>query len=308
MLRWTTRNIKKFNKTSVWLKTSLILLLLLIVYHIHNRSIKEGFIQQKEFLLKEGPEVYDDFYSEIYDDLIYDQVKNEFEVGEIINITEPNKQSRILDIGSGTGRIVKLFEEKGIPAEGLEISSSMISKAEENFPNCSFKNGDATQSITYSQGTFTHITCLYFTLYYIRNKEQFFRNCYNWLMPGGYLIISLVNRDQFDPILNTADPLMWVSAQKYAKERITSSGVKFKEFQYKANFVLDKPDDLATFTETMKDDKTGNVRKNIHRLYMPTQKHIISLAKNAGFILQGKVDLVNIQYEYQYLYILYKPN
>ena len=42
-----------------------------------------------------------------------------------------------LDIG-GTGRIVKLFEEKGIPAEGLEISSSMISKAEENFPNCSF--------------------------------------------------------------------------------------------------------------------------------------------------------------------------
>jgi len=308
MLRWTTRKIKKFNKTSVWLKVALILILLLIVYHIHNQTIKEGFIQQKEFLLKEGPEIYDDFYSEIYDDLIYDEVKNEFEVGEIINITQPTKQSRVLDIGSGTGRIVKLFKEKGIPAEGLELSSSMISKASENFPKCSFKHGDATRAITYSQGNFTHITCLYFTLYYIRNKEQFFRNCYSWLMPGGYLIISLVNRDQFDPILNTADPLMWVSAQKYAKERITSSVVKFKDFQYKANFDLDKPDDLATFTETMKDDKTGNVRKNIHRLFMPTQKHIISLAKNAGFVLQGKVDLVNIQYEYQYLYILYKPS
>jgi len=308
MLRWTTRNIKKFNKTSVWLKATVILILLLIIYHIYYQTIKEGFIQQKEFLLKEGPEVYDNFYSEIYDDLIYDKIKNEYEVGEIINITNPTKHSRILDIGSGTGRIVKLLKDKGFPAEGLELSSSMVSKAEENFPDCQFKIGDATQAMTYPANTFTHVACLYFTLYYIRNKEQFFRNCYEWLMPGGYLIISLVNRDKFDPILNTADPLVWVSAQKHAKERITSSVIKFKDFQYKANFVLDKPDNLATFTETMKDDKTGNVRKNIHRLYIPTQKYIISLAKNAGFILEGKVDLVNVQYEYQYLYILYKPN
>jgi len=308
MLRWTTRNIKKFNKTSGWLKATVILILLLIIYHIYYQTIKEGFIQQKEFLLKEGPEVYDNFYSEIYDDLIYDKIKNEYEVGEIINITNPTKHSRILDIGSGTGRIVKLLKDKGFPAEGLELSSSMVSKAEENFPDCQFKIGDATQAMTYPANTFTHVACLYFTLYYIRNKEQFFRNCYEWLMPGGYLIISLVNRDKFDPILNTADPLVWVSAQKHAKERITSSVIKFKDFQYKANFVLDKPDNLATFTETMKDDKTGNVRKNIHRLYIPTQKYIISLAKNAGFILEGKVDLVNVQYEYQYLYILYKPN
>ena len=307
MLRWTTRNIKKFNKTSVWFKVSLIFVLLLLVYHIHNRTIKESFVQQKEFLLKEGPDIYDDFYSEIYDDLIYDKVKNEYEVGEIINTTQPTQQSRVLDIGSGTGRVVKLFKDKGLPAEGLELSSSMVSKASKNFPECSFKQGDATKAMTYPANSFTHITCLYFTLYYIRNKEQFFRNCYDWLIPGGYLIISLVNRDQFDPILNTADPLVWVSAQKYAKERITSSVIKFKDFQYKANFSLDKPDDLATFTETMKDDKTGNVRQNIHRLFMPPQKYIISLAKNVGFILQGKVDLVNIQYEYQYLYILYKP-
>ena len=112
MLRWTTRNIKKFNKTSVWFKVSLILILLLVVYHIHNKNtIKEGFIQQKEFLLKEGPEIYDDFYSEIYDDLIYDNVKNEYEVGEIINTTRPTKNSRILDIGSGTGRIVKIIKK-----------------------------------------------------------------------------------------------------------------------------------------------------------------------------------------------------
>ena len=123
MLRWTTRNIKKFNKTSVWFKVSLILILLLVVYHIHNQTIKESFVQQKKFLLKEGPEIYDGFYSEIYDDLIYDKIKNEYEVGEIINTTHPTKESRILDIGSGTGRIVKLLKDKGLPAEGLELTN-----------------------------------------------------------------------------------------------------------------------------------------------------------------------------------------
>ena len=83
--------------------------------------------------------------------------------------------------------------------------------------------------------------------------------------------------------------------------------VKFKDFQYKANFDFYKEKNLAEFTETMTDDKTKNVRKNIHNLYMPTQKKILAMAKNVGFILKGKIDLVNVQYEYQYLYILYKP-
>ena len=81
-------------------------------------------------------------------------------------------------------------------------------------------------------------------------------------MPGGYFILHLVNRDKFDPILNTADPLHIVSAQKYAKKRITNSLVKFKDFQYKANFELDKENNLAEFKEDMIDDKTKNVRQN----------------------------------------------
>jgi hypothetical protein len=40
---------------------------------------------------------------------------------------------------------------------------------------------------------------------------------------------------------------------------------------------------------------------------MPTQRYILSIAKELGFILKGKIDLVPVQYEYQYLYVLYKP-
>ena len=305
MLRWVTKNFKKFKKTSPWLKFALILITLLIIYH-RSKTI-EHFIQKKEFVLKEGNAVYDDFYVEIYDDLVYDKIKNEYEVGEIINLTTPTEKSHILDVGSGTGNIVHLFREKGINAEGVELSDSMVIKASKNFPGAVFKQGDATEAMLYPMDNFTHITCLFFTIYYIKNKLQFLKNCYDWLMPGGSLILNLVNRDQFDPILNVADPLNMVSPQRHAKERITTSVVKFKDFLYKAKFDMDKLKSLATFTETMKDDTVGSVRQNVHRFYMPTQKKVLSLAKEVGFILQGKVDLINIQYEYQYLYILYKP-
>ena len=67
------------------------------------------------------------------------------------------------------------------------------------------------------------------------------------------------------------------------------------------------PDDEGIFTETFKDDSTKHIRQNVHTLFMPTQKYILSLAKDVGFILLGKIDMVGAQYEYQYIYILQKP-
>jgi SAM-dependent methyltransferase len=154
---------------------------------------------------------------------------------------------------------------------------------------------------------FSHITCFYFTIYYVQNKLEFFQNCYKWLKPGGYLVLHLVNRNKFDPIINASNPVNFISPQKYAKKRITNSIVKFNNFTYKANFSIDKNRNVANFKEMLKYNKNGNVRENNHILFMDTQKRILTLAKNAGFVLKGKIDLVRAQYEYQYLYILQKP-
>ena len=120
---------------------------------------------------------------------------------------------------------------------------------------------------------------LYFTIYSIEDKLKFFKNCYDWLQPGGRLVIHLVNRDKFDPILNSANPLTSVNAQKYAKERLTKSIVKFKDFLYKAAYVSDNENDKAYFMKTFKDDATKNTRKNEHVLYMDSQKDILTKAK-----------------------------
>ena len=126
-------------------------------------------------------------------------------------------------------------------------------------------------------------------------------------MPGGFLVLHLVDRDRFDPIVPAGDPFTIVSPQKYAEKRITSTTVKFEGMEYKSNFEVVNNDDIAFLNEIFKSTDTGDVRKNEHKLYMSTQREILSLAKDIGFILRGKVDMTKCQYSDQYLYILQKP-
>lgn len=303
---------KIYNKSSRWGKIFILFLLLVLIVVIFkgtkSTSKREGFQQNDQFLIKRDGEVYDHFYADIYDYLVFNEIKNEFEIGEIVNKTSPSSKSVILDIGCGTGHHVSRLAQQDLNVIGIDISPDMIAKAKENYPDYDFRVADAMINGTFQPSTFTHILCLYFTIYYFKDKLMFFNNCYDWLMPGGYLIVHLVNRDHFDPILPPGNPLMIVSPQKYAKSRITTTKVKFDNFSYSSEFKLEKEKDEAKFVEKFKDDVTGKVRQNEHTLYMESQKDILVLAQEAGFIIQGQIDLIKTQYEYQYLYILIKPN
>ena len=78
---------------------------------------------------------------------------------------------------------------------------------------------------------------LMMTIYYIENKTAAFHNIYNWLKPGGYMVIHLVDRDKFDPRIEAADPLEGINAQLFSKKRLTKSYVKFNSFQYRGEFL-----------------------------------------------------------------------
>ena len=301
-----------YNKSSLWCKVliliSLLLLLILVFKGLKPEKNVEGFEQKDQFLIKTGPEIYDDFYADIYDYLVFNNLKNDYEVGEIINLSSPSSSSRILDVGCGTGHHVSSLGAKDLDILGIDISPSMIKKAKETYPDYKFKVADALNSNEFEPDSFTHILCMYFTIYYFKDKKQFFDNCYKWLMPGGYMIVHLVDRKRFDPILPPGNPLMYVSPQRYAKERITSTKVKFTDFSYSADFQLDESNDKATFVEKFKNDSDGKVRKNELTMYMPDIQQIIDEAQACGFFLESKVDLLQCQYEYQYLYVFVKPN
>jgi len=305
------KNLKSFfKKTSIWTKIIIITIIALVFTKIANANTPhiEGFTQKRKFVVKKNDELYDDFYCSIYDKLLYDTKKNDFEVIQIDKLAKIDERSNVLDLGCGKGHYVNFYNKRGVDIQGIDKSLSMIKSAKNNYPNCNFKTGDFMKGMTYQSETFSHALSLYFTIYYVKNKKKFLENVYKWLKPGGIFILHMVNRDMFDPIIPPSDPLVVVSPQKYAKTRITNSQVKFQDFMYKANFSLIKNKNIAKFDETFTDDATNHVRKNEHTLYMEPQKSILSKAKNMGFILDGHVDMVQCKHEYQYLYFLKKPN
>lgn len=284
------------------------LLLVLVVFFRNLIPIREGLINNDKFLFKQGNAVYDDFYADIYDYLVFNQIKNQYEIGTIINNTTPNEKSVIADIGCGTGHHVKELTNNKLDVIGIDISPSMIKKAKSNNPELSskFKVGDALNGQLFQDNSLTHILCLYFTIYYMRDKMRFFNHCMNWLMPGGFLIIHLVDKYKFDPILPPGNPLYIVSPQKYAKERITKTKVTFNDFVYDSNFKMDS-DEIAVFDEKFKFND-GSVRKQEQKLYMEDLSTIVNMVQDAGFLVHAKIDMVKCAYEYQYIYVFIKPS
>lgn len=314
------RNLKRsyniFSKTTLLHKVLYFLAALICLSLITNfgRKPVEGFEKKtNEFDTREDiTEIYDDYYVNIYDDLVFNKTKNNYEVGKLLLLSKPNEKSKFLDIGSGTGHHVSSLKAHGHNAIGIDISPDMVKKAKQTYPDLEFKRADALDPMIFPAQSFTHITCFYFTLYYIKNKQKFFENCFNWLIPGGYLAIHIVNRDKFDPIIPAGNPFTIISPQKYAKKRITNTVVKFDEFEYKSQFDMKEtivsPDSPNAFMiETFKNFKNGNIRKNEHKLYMITQAEILDIAKSVGFIIHAKIDMLPCQYESQYIYILQKP-
>jgi len=82
MLKSISRSInkvvKRFNKSSPWLKALVLLILVLLVSGTKGkcRAVREGFIQEKKFVSMRNDNLYDGFYSSVYDDLVHDEVKN----------------------------------------------------------------------------------------------------------------------------------------------------------------------------------------------------------------------------------------
>ena len=290
-----------FGQALVWVVA---LLLVMVLCRPLTGTQREGMTSASKFEFKEGNGVYDDFYADIYDYLVFNPMKNEFEVSEILKSTSPNAQSVIADIGCGTGHHVHhLADEQHLNVTGVDLSPAMVAKAREKYPSLQYKVGDAMDARLFQDQSLTHVTCLYFTLYYMKDKLRFFNHCHSWLMPGGYLVVHLADREKFDPILPPGNPLYIVSPQKYAKERITKTKITFNDFVYESNFDLTK--EVATFHEKFK-FKDGTMRKHAQTLYMEDTSTIVNYALEAGFTLHAKIDMVKCAYENQYLYVFVK--
>ena len=345
MLKYISNIINSDNPNLTILKIAVILAIILayiLIYRLTeppNTKKQEGFTQKEQFVLKQNQDVYDDFYAEVYDGL--NDAKNRYpkELIEIIKMTEPStKNSTFLDVGRGTGYMVNELQEAGHRVYVIDKSKDMIDYAEKVNPDAIFKNGDVMEPMVFDKMTFTHVLCTNFTIYLFEDKLTFFRNCYYWMIPNGYLIVHLVEPTKFNLNVQTKDNSYATLFNSNAPiKRKTEANVNFYDFKYAASYkfpnnnnnnnnnnekMLDHHDNsdhtdrtesscsanCVTFKETFVDHNTKHIRQNEQNLYMNKIDDILALANKAGFIFHGKTNMKDIHGdENQDIYIFERP-
>ena len=330
------KTINSFNRLNLLHKLFIIFLILIFVVILYNNHNNNDLIEQYEnekggkkgvkFSKKIDGDIYDDHYSKYYDAIHLNKNRNKFEVGEIMKLEEKRKNTKLLDVGSGTGYTVKLLKDNELDVTGLDKSGSMVSKAKANYPKCKFVEGDILNNEELDYNAFSHISCLGKTIYEIKNKEEFFENCYNLLNESGYLILNLADRDKFKPYVQDDKKNILFNPEKYNK-KIEEFIVKFDkntEFisTFKKLFNDDSTDKFEELNNNLDDDvvpyvkynekfenyKTHKIRKNENNLYMPELNNIVNLAKRKGFYVLKNINMDQVNHENEYLYVFKKSN
>jgi len=269
------------------------------------------FIPRRENFTNSKPdsvllELWDDFYAKVYDTIFNNKHRMDWEWSQISEFAISQwsvTKTKLVDLGCGTGFYAPYALNDNVKYLGIDNSSYMLDVARKKAPDGKFQSGNILIPTTFSPDTFTHALCMYFTIYY--NPKVIFRNAYSWLQNGGYLIVHAVDPQNFDPILEVASPFPVFSVQKYSKSRITKSEVQFDEFKYKSNFKKSVATDDATFEEVFEfPDET--TRTHRHNLTMPDLDKLIHIAETMGFTLEEKIDMVAIEWEYNYLLVFKK--
>jgi SAM-dependent methyltransferase len=268
----------------------------------------EGFQQSERFLLKSNSDVYDNFYGEIYDQLMLPTERVHYEADKLIQTMMPDKESSImLDIGCGTGEFVNYLTDLGYKSYGVDKSDAMMDAAKRKYADIEIKKADVTDPMCYDSYLFSHIFCMDLTVYEIKNKPRLFKNCHYWLQNGGYFILHLADKDQFQPIVPAARSAPFSNLS--ANERIRNTEINFPDFTYKSEYldVGADSDDTPSATnantpkcdreskcenqlfhrETFVDKRTQNVRQNEKMLYMDPIEEIIQMVFYAGFTAKG---------------------
>jgi len=319
----------KFSSLKVLFYISILFIIVTFIntnFNFKRIGSYEGFTQDKSFVLKENNDIYDEFYVEIYD-LLNNTIKRSIcDIEKIMTTTNLNKETAyVLDIGCGTGCLVNEFLKKDIRIKGIDKSKNMIDYAINKYISSSpfvssassiYECSDANDSIIYKRGVFSHILCLYMTIYEIKNKMSFFRNSFYALQPNGFLIVHLIknnvyqhnnnnhqhdnnnhqhdnnnhqhnnNNDIENDYIENYNGFIDLGKPKAIDETtIIKSGIKklqidFGGFLYKKDW-----SDIYNLKETFIDNSTNNVRQNELMWYYEPMNVILEQCYRCGFAL-----------------------
>ncbi|MEQ9314388.1 MAG: class I SAM-dependent methyltransferase, partial [Henriciella sp.] len=104
----------------------------------------------------------------------------------------PGPFQRVIDLGTGTGRMLALFGERAAAVEGLDLSHQMLQVAraklsESGLSQARLRQGDATA--TPFETSSADVVIVHQVLHYVEDPERVLAEAARILVPGGRLII-----------------------------------------------------------------------------------------------------------------------
>ncbi|MFJ9824272.1 class I SAM-dependent methyltransferase [Streptomyces sp. NPDC101160] len=104
--------------------------------------------------------------------------------------------SRVLDVGSGTGRpVAGLLARAGHEVTGIDVSGTMVELARQQVPGARFEQCDV-RDFEAPEGSFAAV-CAFFPLLMMSRADAVaaLRRMTSWLAPGGFLVSATVPAD-----------------------------------------------------------------------------------------------------------------
>lgn len=164
-------------------------------------------------------------------------------LAESIKILATNqKLTKILDIGCGTGRLVKFLNQKGFIAQGCDSAPEAVKAAQINNNTSTIRKTSAT-SLPYKIESFDLVTSIS-TIEHLTKKDsrEFLKEVKKVLKPGGYLFMVTPNYSSPSRYLlgkkwyGYQDPThVNYFGPKSIKTLLLNSGFKNINFSFKTN-------------------------------------------------------------------------
>ena len=138
-------------------------------------------------------------------------------------------------------------------------------------------------------------------MYEFEEQYKLLKNCYFWLRNNGFLIVHLIEKDKYNPLVAASNPFRNMNPQQFRRERIKKARIDFGDFDY-LNQVDFKNDNRISIKETFTDNLTQNVRENELTIYVDSIENTMKMFMDCGFSAKGKFDFYNDSYQHVYIF------
>ena len=150
---------------------------------------------------------------------LYDFIMPKRKPIEFLQLLDPKKEDKILEIGAGTGRIAKHYGHKVNDLTLLDPAENMLIRAQKLVPHAKIIKG-ISEKMDFESNYFDKIVC-YDSLHHWQNQIKGLRETYRILKPNGFVIFMEVDQN-----------------------KISGKSIQFLERILKMNSRMFKPEDL----------------------------------------------------------------